>query len=187
MELANFRLVVDSSGSCVPLRAVTPAEAWLHVIMHRDRAKKHPLLDKQIQGTAQSVKKPAIVCDKDTVAEEDTDIPATFDEQGNGVQGYIVKKGQLIRRGTVLEAAEFRPRTALEELARLKGLYLEKYIVQLFPSPSSKVPETFAEAESMWSQQAPVGETNVAGATVNVPGPFGKLVAVEKPIIQKAS
>jgi len=162
MELANCFLHIGNE-SLTPLRSITPAEAMLLVSMHKDRAKKHPLVDLKIIGTAQSVAVAAEVQPMDEMAQSDITLP----------DGRTIAKGETIRAGTVTKAAKYRARTALEELARLKTKYQKQYLDKVFPSGSTTVPDTFADAEKTWVP-VPVTNAEQVGNWTDEPGPLPK-------------
>ena len=171
MELANCRLHVGNEDT-VPLKGVTPAEALILVSMHKTRAKKHPLEDLKVIGTAQSVKVAAVVQEQDATYEVDT----------KTADGTVIPAGKNVRAGTVLKDAIYESRTSAGELSRLKTKYHKQYITPLFPSPATPLPETFEEAAKMWVEQAPVEQGEVGNWT-DVPGPI-KTVKQPSPIIK---
>jgi hypothetical protein len=64
MELYNVYVHLDEKGSGVFKNAVTPAEAQLLQYEHEDLAKKFPLTEVKLTGTAQSIKTVATVDDE---------------------------------------------------------------------------------------------------------------------------
>jgi hypothetical protein len=131
--------------------------------MHKDRAKKHPLVDFKIVGTAQSIAVAAEVQTMDEMAQANVELP----------NGTTIKQGETVHAGTILKAPKFRARTGLEELARLKTKYQARYIEAVFPKGTTKVPDTFTEAEETW-KPVPVTNAEAVGNWTDEPGPLPK-------------
>jgi hypothetical protein len=173
MELANCRLHIGNDSD-VPQRSITPAEAMVLVTLHKDRAKKHPLLDLKVIGSAQSIKTPAEVQETDGSYDKDITVPVA-----DGTR--TIKKGETVLAGTLLKSAEYRPRTGHEEISRLRTKYHKKTIDETFPK-NSKVPETFAEAAETWKEIPKVADEGVVGSWTDVPGAL-PLQKTESPVV----
>lgn len=72
--------------------------------------------------------------------------------------------------GKVTRAATYRPRTGPEEMARLRTLYHKKWLETIFPSPTSPVPEAFADVDKLLAIPTDITEPGVAGSWTDVPG-----------------
>lgn len=171
MELANCRLHIGNDSD-VQLKAITPAEAQVLVLMHKDRAKKHPLLNLKVVGSAQSIATPAEVQEQDGTYEEDVVLVNPNDPSD---KSRIVKAGVTILAGSILKAPTFKPRTAAEELSRLRKRYHKQYLDKVFPAgANSKIPDTFKDAEETWKEQPVAQSDEVVGSWTDVPGPLPK-------------
>lgn len=168
MELANLTLSVGTDVEhTVPKRAITPAEALLLATIHKTRKKGLPLSDIKITGLAQSIAKLAETQQDNGTYEGDLEVPDPTD----WTKTRTIKAGETVYAGTVLKLPVYRPRTGKEEVARLRTIYHKKHVDALFPTPSSPIPETFAEAEKLWAEVPNVAsEEGQIGNWTDVPG-----------------